>query len=303
MKIVEIDVNNLSLEANPDCSLCLGYFDGVHVGHLELIQKAVENGNAAVMTFDISPSFALKKNPSENFLTSLYDKSNILKAVGVKTLYVLRMSDELLTYSVQDFIDNILKVINPKKIFVGEDYRFGRYAAGSPIDLIEFFDTEVIPLKQVDGNKVSSRVIRDLVSEGNVEEANKLLSRPFSIVGMVVEGKHNGEKIGFPTANLDLDYPYVLPKIGVYMGFVKLMSSKYKALICVSTHPTIMELNKPLIEVHLLSYKGDLYGREIDVQFVKYMRDIIKFDSLDDLKAQIQLDKEEAKKTLQLWTD
>ncbi len=300
MKIVEIDVNNLSLEANPDCSLCLGYFDGVHVGHLELIQKAVENGNAAVMTFDISPSFALKKNPSENFLTSLYDKSNILKAVGVKTLYVLRMSDELLTYSVQDFIDNILKVINPKKIFVGEDYRFGRYAAGSPIDLIEFFDTEVIPLKQVDGNKVSSRVIRDLVSEGNVEEANKLLSRPFSIVGMVVEGKHNGEKIGFPTANLDLDYPYVLPKIGVYMGFVKLMSSKYKALICVSTHPTIMELNKPLIEVHLLSYKGDLYGREIDVQFVKYMRDIIKFDSLDDLKAQIQLDKEEAKKTLQL---
>lgn len=300
MKIVEIDVNNLSLEANPDCSLCLGYFDGVHVGHLELIQKAVENGNAAVMTFDISPSFALKKNPSENFLTSLYDKSNILKAVGVKTLYVLRMSDELLTYSVQDFIDNILKVINPKKIFVGEDYRFGRYAAGSPIDLIEFFDTEVIPLKQVDGNKVSSRVIRDLVSEGNVEEANKLLSRPFSIVGMVVEGKHNGEKIGFPTANLDLDYPYVLPKIGVYMGFVKLMSSKYKALICVSTHPTIMELNKPLIEVHLLSYKGDLYGREIDVQFVKHMRDIIKFDSLDDLKAQIQLDKEEAKKTLQL---
>ena len=300
MKIVEIDVNNLSLEANPDCSLCLGYFDGVHVGHLELIQKAVENGNAAVMTFDVSPSFALKKNPSENFLTSLYDKSNILKGVGVKTLYVLRMSDELLTYSVQDFIDNILKVINPKKIFVGEDYRFGRYAAGSPIDLIEFFDTEVIPLKQVDGNKVSSRVIRDLVSEGNVEEANKLLSRPFSIVGMVVEGKHNGEKIGFPTANLDLDYPYVLPKIGVYMGFVKLMSSKYKALICVSTHPTIMELNKPLIEVHLLSYKGDLYGREIDVQFVKYMRDIIKFDSLDDLKAQIQLDKEEAKKTLQL---
>ena len=300
MKIVEIDVNNLSLEANPDCSLCLGYFDGVHVGHLELIQKAVENGNAAVMTFDVSPSFALKKNPSENFLTSLYDKSNILKGVGVKTLYVLRMSDELLTYSVQDFIDNILKVINPKKIFVGEDYRFGRYAAGSPIDLIEFFDTEVIPLKQVDGNKVSSRVIRDLVSEGNVEEANKLLSRPFSIVGMVVEGKHNGEKIGFPTANLDLDYPYVLPKIGVYMGFVKLMSSKYKALICVSTHPTIMELNKPLIEVHLLSYKGDLYGREIDVQFAKYMRDIIKFDSLDDLKAQIQLDKEEAKKTLQL---
>lgn len=300
MKIVEIDVNNLQLEPNPDCSLCLGYFDGVHLGHLELIQKAVENGNAAVMTFDISPSYVLKKNPNENFLTSLYDKSNILKGVGVKTLYVLRMSDELLTYSAQEFIDHILKVINPKKIYIGEDYRFGRYAAGSPNDLKEYFEVDVTPLKQLDGKKISSRVIRDLVSNGEVEEASRLLSRPFSIVGLVVEGNHYGNTIGFPTANLELDYPYVLPKIGVYMGFVKFMNSKYKALICVGTHPTIMELNKPLIEVHLISYKGDLYGREIDVQFVKYMRDVMRFASVEDLKAQLQLDREEAKKALQL---
>lgn len=300
MKIVEIDVNNLQLEPNETCSLCLGYFDGVHLGHLELIQKAVNDGNASVMTFDVSPSYVLKKNPNENFLTSLYDKSNILKSVGVKTLYVLRMSDELLKYSVNEFIENILRVINPNKIYVGEDYRFGRYAAGTPEDLKEYFDVEVCPLKQMDGSKISSRVIRDLISFGEVEEANKLLSRPYSIVGLVVEGKHNGQKIGFPTANLDLDYPYVLPKIGVYMGFVKLMNSKYKALICVGTHPTIMELNKPLIEVHLISYKGDLYGREIDVQFVKYMRDVMRFASLEELKDQLQKDREEAKKTLVL---
>lgn len=300
MKIIEIDVNNLVLEPNPGCSLCLGYFDGVHLGHLDLIQKAVSDGNAAVMTFDISPSYVLKKNPNENFLTSLYDKSNILKSVGVKTFYVLRMSDELLTYSSQDFIDNILKMINPKKIYVGEDYRFGRYAAGTPSDLEEYFQVEVCPLKQVNGSKISSRVIRDLVSNGEVEEAEKLLSRPFAISGLVVEGNHLGQTIGFPTANLDLDYPYVLPKIGVYMGFVKFMNSKYKAIICVGTHPTIMELNKPLIEVHLLSYKGDLYGREIDVQFVKYMRDVLRFASVDELKAQLERDCEEAKKTLQL---
>lgn len=300
MKIVEIDVNNLQLEPNETCSLCLGYFDGVHLGHLELIQKAVNDGNASVMTFDVSPSYVLKKNPNENFLTSLYDKSNILKSIGVKTLYVLRMSDELLKYSVNEFIENILQVINPNKIYVGEDYRFGRYAAGTPEDLKEYFDVEVCPLKQMDGSKISSRVIRDLISFGEVEEANKLLSRPYSIVGLVVEGKHNGQKIGFPTANLDLDYPYVLPKIGVYMGFVKLMNSKYKALICVGTHPTIMELNKPLIEVHLISYKGDLYGREIDVQFVKYMRDVMRFASLEELKDQLQKDREEAKKTLVL---
>ena len=300
MKIVEIDVNNLVLEPNPECSLCLGYFDGVHRGHLELIQKAVNDGNAAVMTFDISPSYVLKKNPSEYSLTSMFDKSNILKGIGVKTLYVLRMSDELLMYSVQEFIDNILKVINPKKIYVGEDYRFGRYAAGSALDLEEYFKVEVCPLKQIDGQKISSRTIRDLITMGEVEKANELLSRPYTIEGMVVEGNHNGQKIGFPTANLDLDYPYVLPKIGVYMGFVKFMNSKYKAIISVSTHPTIMELNKPLIEVHLITFKGDLYGREIDVQFVKFMRDIIRFDSLEDLKEQLEMDRDYAKKELVL---
>lgn len=300
MKIIEIDVNNLVIEPNPGISLCLGYFDGVHKGHLDLINKAVESGDAAVMTFDISPSFTLKKNPNETFLTSLFDKASILKSVGVKYLYILRMSEELLLYSADEFVENILKVINPKKVFVGEDYRYGRYASGTPSDLKEVFDTTVVPLKKINGEKISSRVIRDYVSIGEMEKVENLLSRPYTIVGLVVEGKHNGEKIGFPTANLELDYPYVLPKIGVYMGFVKLMSSKYKALICVSTHPTIMELNAPLIEVHLISYKGDLYGREIEVQFVKFMRDIIRFDNMDELKEQIEKDREEAKKTLQL---
>ncbi len=300
MKIIEIDVNNLQLEPNPDITLCLGYFDGVHVGHLDLINKAIESGNAAVMTFDISPSYSLKKNPNDNLLTSLFDKANILKSLGVKYLYFLRMSEELLTMSSYEFIEQILKVINPKKLIVGEDYRFGRFAKGTPKDLKEEFDVEVIPLKQVDGQKISSRTIREYVAQGEMEKASELLSRPYTIVGLVVEGNHNGAKIDFPTANLELDYPYVLPKIGVYMGFVKLMSSKYKAIISVSTHPTIMELNKPLIEVHLISYKGDLYGREIEVQFVKYMRDIITFPSLEELKEQLQMDREEAKKTLQL---
>ena len=299
MKIIEIDIQNLILAPNPGINLCLGYFDGVHRGHLELINKALAEGDTGVMTFDVSPNYVLKKAPNDLFLTSLYDKANILRSIGVKYLYILRMSQDLLNCSVNEFID-ILKTIGPRKLFVGEDYRFGHYAAGSAKDLREYFEVDVTPLKQEDGRKISSRTIKSLVAAGDVEQANKLLSRPYTIVGLVVEGKHNGEKIGFPTANLELDYPYVLPKIGVYMGFVKLLNSKYKALISVSTHPTIMELNKPLIEVHLISYKGDLYGREIDVQFVKYMRDIFKFDDVEQLKEQLQKDREEAKKTLQL---
>ena len=200
-------------------------------------------------------------------------------------------------------LEEILLKINPKKLFVGDDYRYGRYAAGTPKDLKEHFEVDVIPLKQIDNKKVSSRVIRELVANGEMKEAHRLLSRPYTIVGLVVEGKHNGQKIGFPTANLELDYPYVLPKIGVYMGFVKLLNSKYKAIISVSTHPTIMELNAPLIEVHLISYKGDLYGREIEVQFIDYMRDIYRFDDLEGLKEQLKKDCENAKKTLVLWTN
>ena len=300
MKIIEIDVRNLNVESNPGINICLGYFDGLHLGHLEIINKAVSEGDTAVMTFDESPNFVLKKAPNERYLTSLYDKNNILKSLGVKYLYILRMSQELLQFSANEFIEDILMKIKPKKIFVGEDYRFGRYAAGTPNDLKEYFDVDVIPLKQVDGNKISSRVIRDLVRDGDVAQAYKLLSRPYTIVGLVVEGRHNGQKIGFPTANLELDYEYVLPALGVYMGYVKLLNSKYKALICVSTHPTIMELNKPLIEVHLISYKGDLYGREIEVQFVKFMRSIIKFDTIEELSEQIQKDRDEAKKELVL---
>ena len=300
MKIIEIDVRNLVVEPNPGINLCLGYFDGVHLGHLDLINKAVSEGDTAVMTFDESPNYVLKKAPNETFLTSLYDKNNILKSLGVKYLYILRMSQELLQFSANEFLEEILLKISPKKIFVGEDYRFGRYAAGTPNDLKEHFDVDVIPLKQINGNKISSRVIREYVANGEVDKAQELLSRPYTIVGLVVEGNHNGRKIDFPTANLELDYPYVLPALGVYMGFVKLLNSKYKALICVSTHPTIMELNAPLIEVHLISYKGDLYGREIEVQFIKYMREIKHFVSMEELKDQLEMDREEAKRTLVL---
>lgn len=300
MKIIEMDVRKLIVEPNPGINLCLGYFDGIHLGHLDLINEAVKEGDTAVMTFDESPNYVLKKVPNETFLTSLYDKSNILKSLGVKYLYILRMSQELLQFSATEFLEDILLKINPKKIFVGEDYRFGRYAAGTPEDLKEHFDVDIVPLKQVNGVKVSSRNIRELVSNGEVDQAQELLSRPYTIVGLVVEGHHNGRKIDFPTANLDLDYPYVLPALGVYMGFVKLLNSKYKALICVSTHPTIMELNAPLIEVHLISYKGDLYGREIEVQFIKYMREIKHFENLEELKEQLEMDREEAKRTLVL---
>ncbi len=298
MKIIDIDINDIKLEEVKGLNLCLGFFDGVHLGHQDLINKALAKGVTGVMTFDVPPNFALGINITNCCLTSLFDKANLLEEMGVKYFYILRMSKELLHMSRDEFIEKILKKINPSEIFVGEDYRFGFEAKGTPNYLSNFFTVNIIPLMQVNHRKVSSRHIRQLVEEGRVDQVEVELGRNYSLVGLVVHGRGNGDKIGFPTANLDLDYPYVLPKIGVYMGYVNLLNSTYKAIICVSTHPTIMELNKPVIEVHLLYYKGDLYGREIEVEFVDYMRDVMKFDSVDDLINQLIRDREQAKLAL-----
>ena len=298
MKIIDIDINDIKLEEVKGLNLCLGFFDGVHLGHQDLINKALAKGATGVMTFDVPPNFALGINITNCCLTSLFDKANLLEEMGVKYFYILRMSKELLHMSRDEFIEKILKKINPSEIFVGEDYRFGFEAKGTPNYLSNFFTVNIIPLMQVNHRKVSSRHIRQLVEEGKVDQVEVELGRNYSLVGLVVHGRGNGDKIGFPTANLDLDYPYVLPKIGVYMGYVNLLNSTYKAIICVSTHPTIMELNKPVIEVHLLYYKGDLYGREIEVEFVDYMRDVMKFDSVDDLRNQLIRDREQAKLAL-----
>ena len=152
---------------------------------------------------------------------------------------------------------------------------------------------------KIDNIKVSSKKIREYIEAGQVEKASALLGRPYRISGLVVEGLHNGQKIDFPTANLDLYYPYVFPKDGVYMGYAYFLNRKRKAMICVGTHPTVNQLLKPIIEVHIIDFNEVLYGREIYVDFVSFMRNNKKFDSMEDLKAQLLKDEEKTKNTLQ----
>lgn len=290
MNIIDIDANNIVLDEVKDLNLCLGFFDGIHLGHQEIIKKAVANGLTGVMTFDVPPHFATGINLVNSCLTSLYDKCNILEKMGVKYLYVLRTSKDLLNISREEFVESILKKINPCKIYVGEDYRFGKEGKGTPNYLSTFFNVDITPLLQINNRKVSSRKIGEYISNGELEKAKELLGRDYQITGLVVHGNGNGVSIGFPTANLDLDFPYILPKIGVYYGTVSYLDKEYRALICVSTHPSIMELNKPIIEVHLLYYSGDLYGKEIDVKFLGFIRDIMRFDSVEKLAEQIRQD-------------
>lgn len=298
MKIIDFYINETPAN-DKDLVLCLGFYDGLHLGHQHLIQKALDEGYpVGVMTFDLAPAFLLGKK--ENYsLTSTFDKADFLEDMGVKFLYLMHFDKETLKVTKDEFIDRVLKPLNPRKIFVGEDYNFGVGGEGDAAYLSRFFDVEVVPLQKIDNMKISSKKIRQLVEAGEVEQASKLLGRPYRISGLVVEGKGNGRKINFPTANLQLNYTYVFPKEGVYMGYAYFLNRKRKAMICVGTHPTINQLLNPIIEVHIIDFNEVLYGREIYVDFVSYIRPVIQFATFEELREQLLKDEEKVKNTLQ----
>ena len=298
MKIIGFNIDTTPAN-DKDLVLCLGFYDGIHLGHQHLIQKALDTGYpVGVMTFDVAPAVLLGKK--ENYsLTSTYDKADFLEEMGVKFLYLMHFDKETLKVTKDEFIERVLKPLNPKKIFVGDDYKFGTNGDGDATYLKRFFDVEIIPLEKVDNLKISSKKIRELVENGKMEKAASFLGRPYRISGLVVEGGGNGRKIGFATANLELNYTYVFPKEGVYMGYAYFLNRKRKAMICVGTHPTINQLLKPIIEVHIIDFNEVLYGREIYVDFVSFIRPVIEFASLEELREQLLKDEEKIKNTLQ----
>ena len=148
------------------------------------------------------------------------------------------------------------------------------------------------------GEKISSRKITTLIKEGNVKEAERLIGRPYRLCGLVRHGYGNGAKIGFPTANITLDYPYITPKQGVYMGYGIYNDEKYKAIISIGTHPTINPLKEPVMEIHFIGFDKNIYGQYIFIEFVDFMRDNFKFDDVSDLTKQLKKDETKAKKLL-----
>ena len=279
--------------------LCLGFFDGVHLGHQAMIKEALNEGyKVSVLTFDEAPAFVLGRIKENHYLTSVSDKAEIFEQLGVDAMYIMTFDVAASKLTKDEFIDKVIRPINPKRIYCGEDYTFGVWGEGDPNYLSLFFDVHVIETQKHENIKVSARDISHLIEHGYIEEANTLLGRPFRLNGLVVEGKHNGKIIDFPTANLKLDYPYAFPKTGVYFGYAYVYEKKYKAIISVGTHPTIMQLTKPIIEVHIIDFEGIIYGYDIFVELLYYHRNEKMFDDIEELKKQLQRDKTAAIKKL-----
>lgn len=299
MEIIQFNYKNVT-KCKEDISLCLGYFDGVHVGHQSIIKKALNEGyKVGVLTFDNSPSIVLKKNPNNEALTSVADKAEILNDLGVDYLYIMAFDYESSNLTKKQFVD-ILKVIGPKQILCGDDFRFGKNGEGDCSFLMDYFKLHVVSLLKIDNEKVSSRRIRELIQEGNVSKVNLWLGRPYRVSGLVVEGKRNGRLISFPTANMELDYFYVYPKVGVYIGYAYPYGEKHRCIINVGTHPSIDPLKEPIIEVHIIDFDGLLYGLNLFVSFIQFVREEEYFKNIEDLKTQLTKDVDFAKKHLPL---
>ena len=275
----------------------LGFFDGIHKAHQNIIGEAVkeagEKFKSIVITLDKSPKEYFGKT-SEESLTPTNKKNELLKNLGVNEVYYLEFNEKLQNLSAEEFINNILKKLNVDKVFCGFDYRFGFKGLGTP-DLIKDSGIEVTvqEKEKIDGEKISTTVLKEFVRKGEFSKYKKYTGRFYSISGLVVKGRQLGRTINFPTANLELDGKYLLPDTnGVYTTKIKVNNKIYKSVTNIGYNPTVSdEKNKKFIETHILEFDEDIYGERIEIYFYEFLRKEQKFESFDHLKEQLKLDK------------
>ena len=280
-----------------ETSVALGFFDGVHKAHENIILSAVKEAQRLslepiVLTFDKSPQEILSPNGACYIITT-DEKKKICESLGAR-LCLLKMDEKLLGQSPEDFVKHILQEYGVRHVSCGYNYRFGKNAQGDA-DLLKKlgkeygFSVTVTPCITENGGEVSSSRIRRLIKEGNIKEANELLGRRFSVTGEVCHGKQLGKTIGFPTANVFLDKGIVVPKKGVYETRTIIEGSEYISITNAGINPTVGEEALKL-ETYICGFSENLYGRKIRVEFVRFIRSETKFGSIEALKKQISED-------------
>ncbi|NLA77925.1 MAG: riboflavin biosynthesis protein RibF [Erysipelothrix sp.] len=277
---------------------CIGYFDGFHLGHMGLIERVKEHAKAdqakrAMISFHPDPWVVLKNQSNVTHLTTLSDRVELARAAGIDYWIIIQFTKALSQLTPQAFVDEILCALPLTTLVVGFDFRFGHKGAGDAQflkDKVTCFKTDVVEQISDEDNKISSTRISGAVVNGNFEEANRLLGRPYKISGTVVHGKKRGREIGFPTANVDFPIEYLVPAKGVYVGKVQLKDEIYDAMINVGHNPTFNIKNEIAIEAFIFDFNELIYGHTISVLFYHRIRDEIKFDTIQQLIDQMNED-------------
>ncbi|HWU85137.1 MAG TPA: bifunctional riboflavin kinase/FAD synthetase [Rhodocyclaceae bacterium] len=285
--------------------LTIGNFDGVHLGHRAMLERLIAKARkvalpAAVLTFEPHPReyFAPASAPAR--LTRLREKLELLADCGVDQVYVCRFNARLAALTAEEFVEQVLvRGLGVRHLLIGDDFRFGQGRGGDFALLQQMgathrFAVEAMTTLEMDGERISSSSIRAALASGNLERAEHFLGRPFFMSGRVMHGDKIGRTLGFPTANVQHARSR-LPLSGIYAVTVDGLGRTLYGAASVGVRPTIAEGLKPVLEVHLLDFEGDIYGRHVHVNFHHKLRDEAKYASLDALKAQIARDVEETR--------
>lgn len=306
MKVFE---NILEYKPSRESIVTIGTFDGVHIGHRKIITDMVAKGKkenllTILLTFFPHPRMVLQKDSNIKMIDTINEKKNIFKTLGVEVLIIQPFTKDFSRMSAikftRDILVNSLKV---SKLMIGYDHRFGRNREATVQTLKGFgldynFKVDEIPAQDIESISVSSTKVRNAIRSGDFKLVNKFLDRPFNLSGKIIKGDELGRKIGYPTANLKIFEKYKLkPQNGVYLIRTKLKKQTYFGMMNIGIRPTILAKNNQ-IETHLFNFNGNLYDHEMTLEILEKIREEKKFESIEKLKIQLDIDKKHCQKLL-----
>ena len=294
--------------AAPDreTALTLGVFDGVHLGHCHLLKHLVQLTKPPliplVLTFSNHPVTVLRPGTFVGNITTPEQKEGLLKAQGIEAVVSLEFTEELSQISAHDFVSILFDSLGMRGLVVGPDTALGRNREGD-LDFLKkcgdemgFWLESAEPFS-LDGSPVKSRLIRSSISQGDVAGSAKMLGRKYSVTSEVITGDQRGREMGFPTANLKMDYRTLLPNDGIYATWAVIDGVRYPSATSIGIRPTF-DLAQRLVEVYVMDFSADLYGKTLGVEFISKVRDQEKFDALDELVKQINIDVDNCREVL-----
>ncbi|PLT31590.1 bifunctional riboflavin kinase/FAD synthetase [Peribacillus deserti] len=291
----------------PPHVLALGFFDGVHLGHRQVIQTAKEKAGGmslpvSIMTFDPHPSAVLGKSTKVvKYITPLKEKIEIINRLGIDNLFVVHFTESFAKLLPQEFVDQYIIGLHVKHVVAGFDYSYGRLGKGTmetmPFHSREEFTSTTVEKHTLNDEKVSSTQIREMLADGRTEELPSLLGRFYTTSGTVIHGEKRGRQLGFPTANISLSEEFIYPSPGVYAVRIQINDEWYHGVCNVGFKPTFHEKRpeNPNVEVHIFDFDRSIYGENVKVEWHKRLRSEQKFNGLEALVEQISKDKQEAK--------
>ncbi|MHB1195511.1 MAG: bifunctional riboflavin kinase/FAD synthetase [Lutibacter sp.] len=288
----------------------IGTFDGVHIGHQKVLSNLINsakknNATAVLLTFFPHPRMVLQKDTNIKLINTINERIKLLEKTGLDTLVIHEFTKDFAEKTALDFVKKVLvDDLKISKLIIGYDHRFGKNREGNFEQLSAFgktfgFEVTKISQQEIDHIAISSTKIRKAIELGNIEEANRYLGYNFMLTGEIVKGNNLGEKIGFPTANLEIKESYkLLPKTGSYVVKSALENETVYGMMNIGYNPTVKG-KKQTIEIHFFDFNKDLYGKKIQIDVLKFLRDEQKFDSVEDLKNQLLIDKQKSLKIIE----